>query len=200
MRESKTDIKGRIARVLFNNPQGDLSMYRVAKLAESSYPWAHSLLKRLEVAGMLEATRIHDFKAMMAWWRRCQTNFAYREYTVRDPRALLQEMGLKYALTTYWAENLVQNYLFASRFELYIRGQDMIKWHEAIIRDGLVGGGNVKLMIGDEHVFYKSRNVDGLEIVSVPQLAHDLYNVGAACGEAADMLMEKMEKNAVRKV
>ncbi|RNJ78535.1 MAG: hypothetical protein EB830_00015 [Nitrosopumilus sp. H13] len=196
-RDRRTDIRGRIARILLNDPHGNLTKYRVAKLANSSYPWTHSLLKELEDEDITVKTKVKNFREFLAWWRRHQSRHTYRAYMVRDPQKLLAEAGLPYALTTYHAENKVQSYLFPSRIDFYIRHSDRTKWHEMIIKDGLVGKGNVRVLLGDEHVFYKSHRTDGVELVSTPQLIHDLYEEGGVCTDAADMLLEKMERHAV---
>lgn len=198
-KETRTNIKGRVARILFNEPGGTLSKYQIAKLADSGYPWVHSLLKKLEVQEMILKTRVRDFKSLMMWWKRWQPIPKYREYMIQRPLELLQETNLEYALTTYQADNKVQNYLFPSRTDIYIHSSDKIRWHELLIEDGLVGKGNVRILIGDDHVFYKSFKVDNLTIVSVPQIILDLYCEGVVCIEAGDMLLEKMERDALRK-
>ena len=68
--ETRTRIKGRIARILLNTPDGSLTKYRVAKLAECGYPWTHTILKRLEGDGIVKGTGVVDFGALFSWWRR----------------------------------------------------------------------------------------------------------------------------------
>ncbi len=73
-------------------------------------------------------------------------------------------------------------------------------WHELLVQNGLVGKGNMRVLIGDDHIFYKSFKVDNLTLVSIPQIILDLYNEGNVCIEAGDMLLEKVEKDALRKL
>ena len=82
-KETRTNIKGRVARILFNESNGTLTKYRIAKLADSGYPWIHNLLKKLEEQGIIQKTRIRDFKALMTWWKRWQPIPKYREYMVQ---------------------------------------------------------------------------------------------------------------------
>lgn len=196
--ETKTDIKGRVARILLNAPGGKLTKYRVAKLAGCGYPWIHTILKRLEADGIVEGTRVADFGALFSWWRKWQPAPKYREYMVREPLSALRNAGLGYALTTYRAENKIQNYLFPSRTDVYVRPNDRTRWHEFLVRDGLVGRGNMRILHSDEHVFYKSAHIDGLTLVSAPQVVLDLYAEGGVCVEAAEMLAAKVENDAVR--
>lgn len=195
--ECRTRMKDRIARVLLNSPRGDLTKYRVAKQAGAGYPWTHKLLQRLEGAGLVEGTRVVDMGGLVTWWRRWRLPFERRDYMVKKPLSLLAGSGLQHAATTYLAESVVQDYLFTSRVDVYVRQEDAAEWHELIVEDGLVGGGNFRLLFGDDHVFYKSLSVEGVAVVSLPQIAADLYDVGGACAEAADMLVERVKDGAV---
>ncbi len=199
-KETRTNIKGRVARILFNEPNGTLTKYRIAKSADSGYPWIHNLLKKLEQQGIIQKTKVKSFKSLMAWWKQWQPIPEYREYMIQRPLELLKETNLEYALTTYQAENKIQNYLFPSRTDIYIYPSDKLKWHELLVQNGLVGEGNMRILIGDDHVFYKSFQVDGFTLVSIPQIIFDLYKEGNVGIEAGDMLLEKVEKDALRKL
>lgn len=198
--ESRTNIKGRVARILFNHPDGKLTKYRIAKLAESGYPWIHNLLKQLEEQGIIQKTRVKNFRALMDWWKRWQPIPEYREYMIQKPLEVLQETNLEYALTTYQAENKVQSYLFPSRTDFYIHADDKQEWHRLLTQHGLVGKGNTRVLIGDDHVFYSSFKVENLTLVSIPQIIFDLYSEGSVGIEAGDMLLEKVEKDALRRL
>lgn len=194
--ECRTRLKDRIARVLLNSPRGDLSRYRVAKLAGAGYPWTHKLLRRLEGEGLVEGTRVVDMGGLVSWWRRWRPPFERRDYMVKRPLQLLAGSGMQHAATTYLAERMVQDYLFTSRTDVYVRREDTARWHDIIVEDGLVGGGNLRLLYGDDHVFYKSLSVEGVAVASMPQIIADLYDAGGVCVEAADMLLEKVKDSA----
>lgn len=196
--ETRTKFKERIARILLNSPDGTLSKYRIAKLAGCTYPWVHTLIKKMDAEGLVSGTRVTDFGALFSWWDRWRLPFQYRDYMIREPLSVLRSAGMEYALTTYRAENKIQNYLFASRTDLYIRGEDMHAWHNILARAGLVGRGNMRILYGDDHVFYQSVRVGGLTLASVPQIILDLYAEGGPCVEAADMLVEKVKDNDLR--
>ena len=196
--ETRTAFKGRIARILLNSPDGDLSKYRVAKLAGCTYPWAHALLKKMGAGGLVDGTRVLDFGALFSWWARWQPPCEHRDYMIRDPLTALRGAGMQYALTTYRAENKIQNYLFPSRTDLYVKRKDMVAWHKVFARDGLVGRGNVRVLYGDDHALYKNARVGGLTLASVPQIVLDLRAEGGPCEEAADMLLEKVKDGALR--
>lgn len=198
--ETRTEFKGRLARILLNSPDGTLSKYRIAKLVGCTYPWVHALIKKMNADGLLDGTRVADFEGLFLWWSRWQPTYNRRDYMVRDPLTTLHGAGLPYALTTYRAENKIQNYLFPSRTDLYVKYADMIAWHNILVQRGLVGRGNVRILYGDDHVFYKSAHRGGLTLASVPQIISDLYAEGGPCEEAADMLAEKVKDGALRRL
>lgn len=196
--ECRTRPKDRLARVLLNSPRGDLSRYRVAKLVGGAYQWTHELLRRLEAQGLVEGTRVVDYDGMFEWWRRWRPPFERRAYMVKSPLSLLADARMDYAATTYLADYKIQEYLFVSRYDVYVRREDAQRWHEMIVRDGLVGGGNLVLMYGDDHVLHGSFRAGGVTVASVPQVAADLYDAGGPCVEAAGMLVERVRGAALR--
>ncbi|MDE1818710.1 MAG: hypothetical protein KGI19_08925 [Thaumarchaeota archaeon] len=194
-------VKERILRVLLNqasNPnEKKLTKYKIMKLAKANISWVIELLKKLEKQGLVDGTMVKDYRGLIIMWKNIRTKPDVREYMVRDILDLLRKTNMKYALTTYAAENLVQKYLFTSRIDFYIKQNDLPKWHNMLSEKGLVGKGNVRVLATDEHVFYNSSVREGLTVVSIPQLIVDLMIEGAVGGEAADMLLEKEMKNSV---
>ena len=85
--------------------------------------------------------------------------------------------------------------MFQSRIDVYIEEEDWKQWHDIILKKGLVGKGNMRLLLADEHVFYKSFEKNGLNIVSMPQLIIDLMIEGGVCVEAAELLIKKVMKD-----
>jgi len=59
-------------------------------------------------------------------------------------------------------------------------------------KNGLVGRGNVRILVDDSHVFYGSLVVRDFSVVSTPQLILDLLVEGGPSVEAAEMLLEKV--------
>ncbi len=197
MPERRGLIRERVLRILLNNPSGSLTKYRIAKLSEGAYPWVHELLKQLEKEGAIKGTRVKDFKRLVTLWQKWQVKPSRKEYMLRKPLDVLKSTKLQYALTTYQAENMVQNYLFPTRIDFYIDPKDRERWHRMLSKEGLVGKGNTRILIGDKHVFYNSFEKDGLKVVSVPQLIVDLLNEGGVCIEAAEKLLEKVAKHVL---
>lgn len=191
-------VRERIIRILLNELDGTLTMYKVAKKAKCSFSWVHEFLGKLEAMGLVDRTKVRDYAGLIDYWREVKTKPDRKEYMHRNPLGLLERTKLQYALTTYQAENIVQHYLFPSRIDLYIRKKDEEHWHELIVGEGLVGKGNLRLLLADDHIFYGSFERAGLKVVSLPQLIVDLFYEGGVCVEAAEKLLEKVTKDAVR--
>lgn len=198
--EKRGHVKERVLRVLLNNPNGDLTQYKLAKLADGAFSWVHDVLKDLKANGLVEGTQVKKYKELFMLWKDWKISPDKREYMVRDPLDLLGTIKMKYALTTYSAENLVQGYLFPSRVDFYIDPDDLAKWHGILSEKGLVGKGNVRVLMTDKHVFYNSFVKNGLTVVSIPQLIVDLMAEGLVGVEAAEKLIEKERENFVSKI
>ena len=193
-------IRERVIRVLLNHPGGELTKYKLAKLADGAFSWVHDVLKNLEKKGYIEKTKVKKYKELYLLWKGWQIPSTRREYMIREPLEILRNIDMKYALTTYSAENLVQGYLFPSRVDFYIDPVDLKKWHSILSEKGLVGKGNVRILMTDDQVFYNSFIKNGFTIVSIPQLIVDLLVEGVVAVEAAEKLMEKEEENAIPKL
>ena len=183
--------KERILRVLLKQPNGSLSIYRIAKESQCTHVWVLKVLRRLEQDNLVEKTKVKDIKGLFYYWRDINKYPSYREYNIQHPIDLLKKTKLKFALTTYYAENYIQKYLFPSRVDIYIQKNDIQNWNSILIKHGLVGKGNVRLLIEDDHVFYANKKKDGIRIVSTPQLILDLIREEGVAIEAAQLLMEK---------
>ncbi len=190
-------LRERVIRVLLTEPQGSLSKYQLAKKAQCSFPWTHELLYKLETLGFVKGTKITNYAGLLKYWLQVRIQPEKREYMHRDPLKLLKKVKMQYALTTYQAENLVQKYLFPSRTDVYIKLEDAEKWHTLITKEGLVGKGNIRLLVADSHVLYGSFIRQGLSVVCIPQLIVDLLEEDSVCTEAAEKLLEKVEQHGV---
>ncbi len=182
----------RIYRVLLSTRLGQPSWYRVAKEADVAYGWTHRVLKSLEREGILEGRKVVDAGALFALWAARPDKRVYREYYVREPSDVIRDAGMDHTLTGYAAENLIGHYLVPRYQEVYIHEEDAAAWHDLMTSRGLVGRGNVQIILADEHVFYERQDVDGWPLVSSQQVIVDLYRTGVECAEAADLLVGRL--------
>lgn len=195
--EKRGHVRERILRVLLNHPQNRLSKYRIVKNSGANISWVIEFLKKLEKLELVKDTKVKNYRRIMLFWHNIRKRPEFREYMIKKPLEILKKTDLQYALTTYQAENLVQQYLFPSRIDFYIDSKDREKWHMILAKEGLVGKGNIRVLIDDTHVFYNTVDKNGLRIVSMPQLIVDLLLEGGVCTEAAEMLIEKEEERFV---
>ena len=68
----------------------------------------------------------------------------------------------------------------------------MQKWHDLMLKNGLYGKGNVRIIFDDVQVMYGKRKINGLNVVSIPQLIIDLFSEGGVCEEAAEILLKNV--------
>jgi len=190
----------RILRVLLTHSDGSLYQFLVSKEAGCSQPWTHSFLKRLEKKNLIKENQILDIPELFNYWLEINEYPLYREYNIQNPLDLLKKTSLKYALTTYYAESLIQNYLFPSRVEIYIEDKEAIAWHKLLTENGLVGKGNFRLFLEDNHIFYHNIKKEGINIVSIPQLILDLLREKGVAEEAGKMLMVREYHDLISKI
>ncbi len=181
----------RLYRLLLSTVLGRVSWYSLAKMAKVSYGWAHKLLSGLEKKGIIQHSQVVEPYRLFKIWSDHRVPIYYREYHVQMPRKTLKPINLKHAFTKYFAEQLVGDYLFPRYFDIYIQRQDYVKWHDLLSNIGYVGKGNVRVLIGDEHVFWEGRTVEGWPVVSIQQLIVDLLREGGECVEAAENLIPR---------
>lgn len=190
-------FKKKILLVLLNSPKGNLTKYRIAKTAGCTPSWAIMFLKELEKAKLIKGTKVTNYKGLLEYYRKIYKSPKFKQYSVSHIDKFfnnLKKSKLDYRLTTYYAENMVQSYLFPSKIDIYVKKDEFEKWHEFMKEFGLVGGGNVRLFLSDESVFYREIKVKGIKIASFPQLVVDLLNEGGAAVEAGEMLLKKVSE------
>jgi hypothetical protein len=195
--KTRGTLRERIIRTLLLEPNGTLTKYKLAKTAEASFPWTHEFINKLQALKLVKDTHVTNYAGLINYWLQIKISPEKKDYMHKNPLNLIQETNLPYALTTYQAENLVQHYLFPSRVDLYIKKIDVDKWHEELTVEGLVGKGNLRLLMTDEHVFYGAFKRQDLTVVSIPQLIVDLLEEGGVCTEAAEKLISKVEHHAI---
>ena len=180
----------RILRVLLS--EDNLSKNEISKRTKCSRQWVILFLRELEKKKLVKNTKVINKRRLLKYWLKIHKKpKKYREYMVKEPLKLLKKTSLNYALTTYQAENLIQKYLFPTRTDIYIKKEDKEKWHKLMVKNGLYGKGNVRIII-DEDAMYEKRKIKNLFIVSLPQLIIDLFNEGGPAEEAAEMLLRKL--------
>ena len=182
----------RIIRILLGNPDGALTKYKIAKYAECSAPWVIEFLRKLEDKKIVKKTKVLDFNKLVEHYIEIMPKMKYFDFYVQAPIEFLKKSGLEYALTTYGAENLVSRHLFPSRYDIYIKEEDLDMWKSLVIKKGLLGKGNLRVILAkDKSVFKESKEIKGVKSVSIPQLLIDLKKEGGVCIEAYNILVKR---------
>jgi len=182
--------KERIIRVLLNHTGDDLTKYRVAQLSEASEPWTRQYTEKLEEQGLVKGTEVVAPVELYQTWLDQRIEPNQLEVSLQQPMDLIAETDLQYALTTYQAENLNQGFLFTSTTDFYIAPEEINEWLAVVEEKGLLGGGNTRIRVLDDYVFYNQQAVDGFSTVSIPQLILDLLAEEGPCEEAAEKLID----------
>lgn len=182
--------KERIIRALLSKNE-DFTKYKLAKEAEVSEPWCREYTSKLENTGVIKNTTVVDHEQLYSKWEEIHISSNSIRVSLQDPLEFMKRTQLSYALTTYKAENLYQGFLFPSIIDFYIKEDERRKWLDLVKKKGFIGGGNTRIRITDEHVFYKIEKTGGLYTVSLPQLILDLRLEGGPCKEAAEKLMNR---------
>ena len=182
--------KERIIRVLLNHTGDDLTKYRLAQLSETSEPWTRQYTEQLEEQGLVDGTDVVAPAELYEVWLEQRIEPNRLQVSLQQPMDLLAATDLEYALTTYQAENLHQGLLFTSTTDFYITSAEIDDWLAVVEEKGLLGGGNTRIRVLDDHVFYNQQVVDGFSTVSIPQLILDLLAEGGPCEQAAEKLID----------
>ena len=102
----------------------------------------------------------------------------------------------KYALTGLAGALLVEPLVRPTNTHVYImNSSDATVWAQELDLMPIEENGNVKFGIAPgDGIFYRSQEIDGVQVVSDIQLYVDLYNYPARGREAADELYKRIEK------
>jgi len=183
----------RIIRVLIGNPKANLTKYRIAKLANCSKPWVIEFLRKLEKEKLVKKTKVLNIDKLINYYLEKSLKSKYFDFFVQEPVKFLKQSNMDYALTTYGAENYTTNHLFPSRYDVYIKENDLERWKKGLIKNGLIGKGNLRLLITkDESIIKEAKTIKGVKIVSMPQLMIDLKREGGVCIEAYNILVKNV--------
>jgi len=188
--------KERILRVLLTQNNREVTKYRVAQLADVTEEWCREYTTRLENQGLLQDTKVLKPCDLYREWQEIRIEPNQLTVSLQQPMQLLEETNLRYGLTTYQAENLRQGLLFPSTTDFYVSPGQTSEWLNVVEEKGLLGGGNTRIRVLDEHVFYNQQVIDGFSTVSVPQLILDLLDEGGPCTEAAEKLIQNYHGEA----
>ncbi len=188
----KNQKSKRIILELLHHPEGNLSKYRLTKETGTNISWVIHFLRRLDKQKLIKGTKVINFNGLVDYYLTLDQRLKHFEFQLPQPLELLAKTKKNYALTTYSAENLISHYLFPSRVDVYIKENELGKWKRELFQKGLIGKGNLRLIVTlDDYLFKFVQEINKLKVVTIPLLMIDLKREGGVCLEAYEYLVRK---------
>ncbi|NWG09026.1 MAG: hypothetical protein HXX80_01720 [Nitrososphaerales archaeon] len=206
----------RIVRVLLMHPGRTWVLRELAKEARLSLGMAHYVVSSLAQMGFAsrdESNRLiltDPYRLIRQWAASYNYLFLnkFSDYYTFDMEfetflsrlaKLPERVRDRYALTLHAATWIVAPYVRPTDFHIYIHPdigrKELVAFAESLDISPIERNGNVKLVTPyDEGVFYGSKVIDGVRVVSPVQLYVDLFNHPGRGEEAAGKLLEKIAK------
>jgi len=183
----------RIIKRLLESPDGSWTMYGLSKVSGASQPFGWKLVHSLVAKGLLSGTKVIDIEGLARYAAKLLPKpRSMTEFYVPEPVKFLRKNVKNYALTTYFGENLVTHHLFPTRCDAYILEADLKRLKPMIFKEGLLGKGNIRLMVPvDTNIIDEARRIRGTLVVSQGQLLIDLVREGGVCMEAFEMMVSQ---------
>ena len=214
MPETKNMFTGRsedVIRVLLVDYPKTWKLRDLAKAAKVSLRWASVVSERLtrERIVLRESERAElklmapeDLLRRWANYRSFATTTNFIEYFSKEENIsklfekFKDKEGPEYAFTALAGALLVAPFVRPANAHIYVRTtEDAKNWTNLLDLMPVEENGNVKFAITeDEGVFYGSRKIDGVKVVSAIQLYVDLLNYPGRGEEAAAELRKVIEK------
>lgn len=185
----------RIILALLHHPEGTLTKYRIAKETGSNISWVIHTLRKLEKDNLIQKTKVLNVDQLIDRYLSLDTRMTSFDFHIPEPLAYLKNVKSDYALTTYAAENLTSHHLFPSRIDVYIKEKDAEEWKHELFAKGLIGKGNLRLIIpSDDYIFKFTQTIKKLRVVTLPLLMIDLKREGGVCMQAYEYLVKHVSR------
>jgi hypothetical protein len=198
----------RIVRAMLSNPRRSWRVQELAREAKVSLGLASKLKERLldlEYASGKEngltLSRPGDLLKQWANNYSFRKNKVYDYFSLEEPKELernlsqyCEKRGIPYALTLFSGAALVAPYMRYTRGFAYV-GNDIGEVADSLGLKQVSSGPNFSILEPyDEGVFYDSREIDGMRVVSDVQLYLDLVGFKGRGEESAEFLFEQRIK------
>ena len=194
----------RVLRVLLVNYRKDWNERQLAREANVSHVLVHYVFKKLiemKLATKNERNRfvLTDPLGLLRKWasyHRYDLGNKFLGYSALEREidlflGKLADLNLEYSLSGLVAAWMVAPFVKTRDFHLYVPSEDIAaKIAGKTELNPMSRGGNVKFVLPyDEGVFYGTRAVRGVKVVSNVQLYVDLYNAPSRGGNPASQIL-----------
>lgn len=197
----------RAIRVLLINPTRAWTQEGLANEADINIALVNRLVRRLKAEGLVALYHrqwiVTNPKLLLGRWLQAYA-FADAHLSLpcfgaqgadavyRGLRNLAEKGGARWAVTLYAGANMRAPFTTAPATHIYVGGADVHETAKALDLRPVGKGANVVLIEpGDEGVFYGTREIEGVPVVSDLQLYLDLKTSGGRAAEQAEHLVEK---------
>ncbi len=112
------------------------------------------------------------------------------QYIIKKIANIANKNKLEYALTLFSATEIVKPYVAPAETHLYVLKEQQKNWELILPKSNILPAqkGNVILFIVEKEYFYNCKNINGINVISLPQLYADLTAYKGRGAEAAKML------------
>jgi len=199
-------VSSRIIRVFLEDPQREWRILKLSKEANASLGYVHKVVTSLQEQGYLQrgkrGIKINEPGKLLDTWSleyKFSLNKMYSFYSfIKEPTKIMQrieeaskKLGAEYAMTMHAGASLVAPFVRFTDVHFYITGE-CERWVKVLDLKPVEFGGTIHLLKPyDSGIFYKTREIDGVKIVSNMQLYLDLYNYPARGREQAEFLRKE---------
>ncbi len=182
----------RIILELLHHLDGSLTKYRLAKETETNISWVIGFLRKLEEKKLVKETKVLQVDKLIDYYLTMEKQQKHFDFFIQQPQEYFLSQKKAHALTTYAAENSISHHLFLTRFDAYVKEEDIQAWKNELFKKGLIGRGNIRLIVAyDNYIFKFTQTIKGLRVVTTPLLLIDLKREGGVCIEAYEYLVKK---------
>ena len=190
---ARDNVKARrIILELLHSQDGSITKYHLAKETQTNISWVIAFLRKLEDKKLVKVTKVLDVDRLIDYYLTLEKQQKYFDFFIQQPEEYFLSQKKVHALTTYAAENSISHHLFLTRFDVYVKEEEMQAWKDELFKKGLVGRGNVRLIVAyDNYIFKFTQTVKGLHLVTIPLLLIDLKREGGVCMQAYEYLVKK---------
>ena len=195
----------RVLRVLLNNPNKVWQTQTLSNQAKVSLGMSSKVKQRLDTLGWIKSEakgfRLIEWEELLKEWA---SKYNFKKNKVFDFYSMERESVIEQILSDYCKKNNIQFSLTlfsaAARIAPYTRINKVFAYVEKNIDQvqretnlaPVSSGSNVSLLLPyDEGVYYGSKDLDNIKVVSTIQLYLDLNNYKGRGEEAAQFLYEQ---------
>ena len=86
-------LRERIIRTLLVEPNGTLTKYKLAKLAESSFTWTHEFLNKLQTQKLVKGTQVTNYTGLINYWLKIKISPEEKDYMHKTPLNLFKQLN-----------------------------------------------------------------------------------------------------------